>query len=287
MKPSLLLTITSTISTAFDRLNSIPSTDPELTPENWREIQPCVTFKLGSKDIILTQPTSTFFVYLLGLLTLGVGLKFLHLQGEEESRLWWGISLILWGVGALLAGTSYQAFGYHIKCKGREVCVWTSWWEVIYLIFQQISIDALLVATALSCTQGKLQIVLISFALFCAVGYSIMTFIGGLIPVKPLITFEWMVWISSPAFLINCILNGWRYYKFSSSMDLALLGAWAGLFFTMLAYWLYNKLGITQKLWAKRIWFSQNDVLHIGLILWVVYLAAVVSNRVLDYPAAI
>ena len=51
----------------------------------------------------------------------------------------------------------------------------------------------------------------------------------------------------------------------------------------MLAYWFYDKLEITQKLWAQGKWFSQNDVLHIGLILWVIYLAVVVANRVEDY----
>jgi len=147
--------------------------------------------------------------------------------------------------------------------------------------------DALLVATALSCTQGKLRMVLLSYALFSAGAYTISTFIGGLIPLKPLITFELMVWISSPIFLINCFLNGWRYFKFNSSMDLVLLGVWGWLLVTMLAYWLYNKLEITQKLWAKRIWFSQNDVLHIGLILWVLYITAVVTNQVFDYPVTI
>jgi len=136
MKPSFLLMVTTAIPSAFGRLRSIRHTDPELTPENWCEVQPCTTIKLASKEIILTQASSTVFVYWLGILTIGVGLGFLWLQGDQGSRLWWRISLLLWGIGALLAGTNYRAFGYQSKCAGRKTCAWTSWWEVTYLIFQ-------------------------------------------------------------------------------------------------------------------------------------------------------
>ncbi len=285
MDQPFLLTVTATISSAFKRLKSIRCTDPQLTPENWCEFQPCVTIKLASKDVLLTQPSSTVLVYLLGLLTIGVGLSFWWLRGDQVSRLWWGLSLLLWGIGALLAGTSYQAFGYQIKCAGRETCAWTSWWEVIYLMLQQGSLDALLVAIACSCTEGILRTVLLGYALLSAVVYVVLTFIGGIIPVRSLITFELMLWVSTPPFLILLMLNAWRYYRLGTAMDLALVGAWVLLLFILTAYWLYDKLEITPKLWAKGkgIWFSQNDVLHIGLILWMIYIATVVAERVQDY----
>jgi hypothetical protein len=243
-----------------------------------------MTIRLASKEIVLTQPSSSVFVYGLGILTIGVGLGFLRSQGDSVSRLWWGISLLLWGIGALLAGTSYQAFGYHIKCAGQEVCAWTSWWEVIYLMFQQVSVDALLVATAYSCTDGAYRTMLLGYALVSAVVYVVLTFIGGMIPVKLLITFEWMVGVSAPVFLITVMVNGWRYYMFGTLMDLALMGAWIFLLLAMAAYWLYDRLGVTERLWAKGqgIWFSQNDVLHIGLILWMIYVATVVADRISD-----
>ena len=269
----------------FSRLKTIRYTDPELTPANWCEAQPCVKIQIASREIILTQPTSTFLVYSLGLLTIGAGLYFLQIRNSEISRLWWGISLLLWGIGALLAGTSYQAFGYEIKCAGRESCAWTSWWEVVYLMFQQVSMDAMLVAVAYSCTGGSLQIILSIYALVNAAVYVILTLIGGIVPVKSLITFNLMVRISTPIFLILCILNGWRYYILRDSMDLALLGTWILLLLAMATYGLYDELDITQKLWArgKGIWFSQNDVLHICLILWVIYIVTVVANRIKDY----
>lgn len=273
------------ILSAFRRLSSIRSINPELTSENWFEVQPCLKIQLGSEEIILTQPTSTFFVYLLGVLTISVGLNFLWLRGDEVSRIWWGISMLLWGIGALLAGTSYQAFGYQIKCAGRESCAWTSWWEVIYLMFQQVSIDTLLVAIAISCTTGITQKILLTYALVCAVAYVLLAFIGGIMPIKTLITFELMVWVSIPTFLILLFINGWRYYLFNTAIDLALIGVWLGLILIMLAYWIYDRQVITAKLWAKRIWFSQNDVLHIGLILWMIYIAAFVTHNIKDYIA--
>ena len=280
-----LTKISSTISSAFSRLDSIQHIDPELTPENWCQIQPCMTINIGSKAIILTQPSSTIFVYLLGILTLGVGLNFLWIQGDEASRLWWGISLMLWGGGALLAGTSYQAFGYQIKCAGKEVCSWTSWWEVIYLIFQQLSMDALLVAVALSCTHEIWQKVLIGCAVGCAGIYILITLIGGIMPIKSMITFELMIGVSAPIFFIMLIINAWRYQLYGLPKDLALLTAWILLFFALVAYWFYDYLDITPRLWAKGngLWFSQNDVLHIGLILWMIYIATVVTERVKDY----
>jgi hypothetical protein len=191
----------------------------------------------------------------------------------------------LWGIGALLAGTSYQAFGYQIKCAGREACAWTSWWEVIYLMLQQVSMDALLVAIACSCTEGVLKTVLLGYALTSAVVYVILTSVGGIIPVKALITFELMVWVSTPLFLIVVVLSAWRYYALGTAMDLAFLGGWVLLFLIMTAYWFYDKLDITSKLWAKGrgTWFSQNDVLHVGLILWMIYIATVVAARIQDY----
>ena len=271
MNRLLRFALVKRVALRFDRLKSIPYTDPELTPANWCEVQPCKKVRIASREIILTQPNSTFFVYLLGILAIGLGLYFLLIRGEEISRIWWGISLLLWGIGALLAGTSYQAFAYEIKCAGRELCAWTSWWEVVYLMFQQVSMNAMLVAVAYSCTEGQLQVGLLIFAMVSSILYVICTFVGGLLPVKSLITFGLMVWVSIPCLVIVSVLNGWRYYLYRDPMDLSFLGIWFVLLLTSSVYWLYDELGITQKLWArgKGIWFSQNDLLHVCLIFWI------------------
>jgi hypothetical protein len=286
MEPTYYRSAARAISSAVNRLKTIP--DPVLTPANWCDAQPCITMRLGSREFILTQPSSTVFVYALGLLTVAVGLYFLWIQAGERSRLWWGISLVLWGIGALLAGTSYQAFGYEIKCAGRQRCAWTSWWEVIYLIFQQVSMDAMLIAVAYSCTTGALHTMLVAYAVVTAAVYTVLALVGGWVPVKSLITFELMVWVSTPMVLIFLILNGWRYYALGDAMDLVLLGTWILLLLVSVVYCLYDNLDITRKLWAKGqgIWFSQNDVLHIGLIVWMLYIAMLLPDRVRDYSAS-
>jgi len=267
----------------FSRLKSIPDDDPERTPAAWCRVQPCMKIRIASKDLVISQPLSTVWVYFLGLLTVGVGIYFFQIQNHEHSRFWWAVSLLLWGIGALLAGTSYQAFGYELKCKGRKVCAWTSWWEVVYLACQQVSMNAMLVAMAYSCSTGTFQKVLLGYSFVNSVVYVVLVFVGGAVPVKSLIRFEFMVCFSTPALFFSIFWNGLRYHLFENPMDLVLLVTWSLLFCTMMVYWIYVKLGITKKLWAKGIWFSENDVLHVLLIFWMIYIATVVADYIKDY----
>jgi hypothetical protein len=278
-----LMTILKTGRAVFSRLKLIPNDDPEQTPAAWCRVQPCIKIRIASKDLVISQPLSTVWVYLLGLLTVGVGVYFFQIQNHENSRFWWAVSLLLWGIGALLAGTSYQAFGYELKCKDRKVCVWTSWWEVVYLACQQVSMNAMFAAMAYSCTTGTLQKVLLGYSLVNSGVYLVLVFVGGVVPVKSLIRFEFMVYFSTPALFFSIFWNSLQYHLFRNPLDLVLLVTWILLLCTMMAYWIYLKLGITKKLWAKGIWFSENDVLHVLLIFWMIYIATVVADHIKDY----
>jgi hypothetical protein len=265
------------------RIDAIPA-DPPQTPESWLAIQPVARIAVAGQDLILVQPSTSSIVFLLGFVTIGVGLHFWRIRDGQTSRRWWAIALLLWGVGALLAGVSYEAFSYQIKCAGRAACVWTSGWELAYLVLSVASIDAMVLAQAHSCATGRLRKALSLYALINLALYVAAVLVGALVPIKFLISFELLILAAAPSILIFFILNGWRYRRLRDSMDLALLGAWAWLALTIGAYFTYYLSGLTQTLWAQGKWFSENDVLHIGLILWMVYLALVVAPRVKDEP---
>ena len=69
-------------------------------------------------------------VFLLAGLWVASGVSFLRTRRGQRSRAWLGVALILGGVGAALAGVSYQAFSYELKCAGLELCRLTNGWEV-------------------------------------------------------------------------------------------------------------------------------------------------------------
>jgi hypothetical protein len=267
--------------TACGRLDSILYT-PAQTPQTWFQIQPFAQFEIASQDIIFVQPSTSIIVYSLGILAMVVGLYFLKIRKGQRSRFWWGIALLLWGIGALLAGTSYEAFSYAIKCAGREFCLWTSWWEILYLIASVWSIDAMTLAVAYSSTTGKLRKTLSMYAVINAMVYTIIVMIGVFIPVKFLISFELLLVIAAPSIIAFFVINGWRYSKYKLKLDFVLVGTWIWLGITIAAYFLYLISGNTESLWLKGFWFSANDVLHIGLIVWMFYIVFALAPQVKD-----
>ncbi len=286
MKHTFPLMLTGLYLSGCQQLASIPYT-PIQTPESWLLMQPYLKFQIASKTIFLIQPSTTAIVYLLGLIAIGAGLYFLKRRNSQRSRLCWSIAVLLWGFGALLAGTSYEAFSYAIKCARRSACNWTSWWEIVYLVFSVASLNAMLMAEAYSCAKGKWRRWLIWYAILSTFLYITIVLIGTLIPVKFLISFELLILIGMPNIIIFLVLNGRRYAKHKQRIDLVLLRTWAWLILTIGAYFLYFISGLSQKLWAQSIWFTENDVLHIGLIIWMVYIMQVVSKHVVDEPETV
>jgi hypothetical protein len=252
---------------------------PKTTPQQWCEGMPCIEIFSG---ITLDQPSSAFLVYLLGGLWLWAARRFWKIRGGHRSRRWWCISMLFGGIAAISAGTSYQAFGYELKCTGREFCTWTSGWEIAYLMLQQVSLNALLIAVAYSCTTGVWQRCLIIYAYTTLAIHWTITIAGIFIANKFMISFELLVLFSTPVFVVLFALNCYRYIRYKKPMDLALLGVWVILAMTNALYFAYMLLGFTQALWAQGYWFSENDVLHVLMMGWVLYLGLIVSTKVED-----
>ena len=164
---------------------------------------------------------------------------------------------------------------------------WTSWWEVVYLVLSMASVNAMMMAEAYSCSAGKWRKVMSFFALVSIASYVVVVLVGALVPVQFLISYELLILVAAPNILVFFVLNGWRYWTLRDDMDLALSGTWIWLSITLGMYFLYLTLDITHELWAQGVWFSENDVLHIGLIIWMIYIALVVANRVVDVPTPV
>jgi hypothetical protein len=163
--------------------------------------------------------------------------------------------------------------------------VWTSWWEIFYLIVSVWSVNAIVLAVANSSTTGGLRKLLSVYAFVSSIIYFIIVMVGAFIPVKFLISFEFLLVFAAPGILALFINSSVRYFKLKQKTDLILLGVLLWLGITIAAYFIYYLSGNTTALWEKSIWFSENDVLHIGLILWMLYITYILAPHVKDISA--
>lgn len=265
---SLVVLIVLIISNQLDKILYSPA----ITHEEWCTSQPCVEIEFFSLKIILVQPSSTFFVYLLGFLTIAFGVYLIRIRKNQKFISWWGIALVLWGMGAILAGTSYQAFSYEIKCANRVFCIWTSLWEIFYLILSVGSVNAMLMAQANLGERNKWNKFMMRYAPANFIVYVIIVVIGAIIPVQFMISFEMMILFLAPTILFLLIFNIRKYLHFKKRINRSLVIIWATMILIIGLYFLYYMLDITNILWKQGIWFSENDILHIGLILWMIYI---------------
>jgi hypothetical protein len=83
------------------RLYDIPAPPPGNTPADYLDGRPYVELSVGGAEVIVTEPSSSVFIFALGLLTIGLGAHFLRTRAGQRSRFWWGLSFVAWGAGAL------------------------------------------------------------------------------------------------------------------------------------------------------------------------------------------
>ena len=146
---------------------------PLTAPDEFLARMPHVPLRVLRMEFVLIQPSSTFLVYFLGGSMILAGAYFLRTRRTQQSRVYWGMGLILWGLGAISAGTSYQALGYELKCRGREACLFTSDFELVYMLLTAYSINFLVASMGYTSLNGEGRKRLIYFALIDSAAYSV------------------------------------------------------------------------------------------------------------------
>jgi hypothetical protein len=276
----MMLILSSLFLTGCGRLDMLKWND--MTSEKWLVTHSYVPVSIGPFKFTLAEPSSTVLVYGLGVIILLAGFYVLKNRRTSKSKIAWGIALVMWAFSTFCAGTSYQAFSYELKCAGRTVCLWTSWWEIWYLMLFVISMNVIVVAVAFSSTTGKLRKAAIGYAILNSLAYLVTVLSGAFIPDQFMASFECMVLFAVPTFLILLLINSIRFAKLHRKLDLLLVGAWILMIGSVFAYFGFYVSGYALVLWEKGIWFNENDVLHIALVLWIIYFTFAVSNKIED-----
>ncbi len=257
--------------------------EPKITPMHWCKIRPCVEVN----GFVWNEPLGSFLVFLLAFLWVGSGIFFLKNHDCQKSRKLFGIALVLGGIGAFLAGISYQAFSYMLKCEGREYCILTNGFEVGYSLVQTLSVSAMLSAVAFASTKGLVRKVFIGYSIVNSIIYSFVTFFGVYQPNKILLSFEVLMLFALPGILFVLCIGVVNYLKEKRPLDLALFMASVILILVQVAYFVYYASGITQALYkeGQGFYFSENDVLHVGMILWLIFIVKSVGKYLKDHSS--
>jgi hypothetical protein len=219
--------------------------------------------------MVLNEPLGTLLILALAVLWLVVGGYFIATRRGQRSRLWLGVALVLAGLGAVQAGVSFQAFSYELKCAGRETCLYTNGFEVGYSVTQAWSVSAMVAAVAFACAQSRLRRGLIVYAVANSAVYCVVTVIGVMQPNRFLLSFEVLMLFALPGIIAVIVVSRRR----RSAVEARILAAALLLVGVNVAYFAYYAAGVTEALWdgGEGFYFSANDVLHIGLIGWLLY----------------
>ena len=254
--------------------------EPPTTPEQWCQQRPCIEVA----GTTINEPIGIALVFGLALFWIAAGWYFIATRRGQRSRSWFGVALVLGGIGAALAGVSYQLFSYVLKCEGRDLCVLTNGYEVAYSVTQAWSVSAMVVAVAYACTLGRARKALIWYAVVNALLYCVVTAIGVLTPSAVLLSFTVLMLFALPGVVIVIAITARRLH---APKERAMFTAAILLLLVQVAYYAYWASGLTQTLWddGNGVYFSENDVLHIGFILWLIYLVKWVGPTLDDHEA--
>jgi hypothetical protein len=236
---------------------------PLITPSAYLSQKPYID--LGG--LIIMVPSSSVFIFGLGIFTIFIGGRFL--KDKQFLQDYYGVALVFWGVGALLAGMSYQSFGYELKCATNEYCLFTSWFELAYYYFTAISIAVLsdAVIKTIRPHQDNKWFNLYFYAMF--VVYVIILVIGSVFEIQLFITYELFTVFFMPMFVLLFVVSVIYYRRNKDLLNYKFIHLWLIFLVVNISYYVYYLSGATAFLYEQtNIWFSANDVLHVLLIGW-------------------
>jgi hypothetical protein len=254
--------------------------DPLTTGEEFLASMPYIM--IGS--LLITQPSSSIFIFALSILIIIFGIHFLRDSQKSEARKFWGFGMIFWGVASLFAGISYQAFGYELKCLGNEYANWTDWFEIIYYLFMGTSICLLIFSMSYALVDGKTRKIMQWIALVCLPIYAILLVVGSIAGIKFLVSYELLCIFFMWHFIVFFVLNIKRYRKYHTEMDKQFIIAWSIFLLCNVIYYIYYLSGVSEVLYANfNIWFNQNDVLHVLMLGMFIYMYVTLPKLLTDY----
>jgi len=254
--------------------------DPLTTGVDFLESMPHVT--IGS--LIWQQPSSSIFIFGLGVFIIIFGIKLLKIQKGNLSRKWWGISMIFWGVSAIFAGISYQAFGYQLKCLGNTYANFTDWFEIMYLLFTGSSICMLVFGMSYCAAIGKTRKIMQMIALISLPIYAVLLTVGSIAGIQFLVSYEMLCIFFMWHFIVFFVINIRNYRsEINKEMNKKFIITWSLFLILNILYYIYYLSGLSPVLYQNTgVWFNQNDLLHVLMIGWFVYMYISLPKCIVD-----
>ncbi|PKO10444.1 MAG: hypothetical protein CVU40_04905 [Chloroflexi bacterium HGW-Chloroflexi-2] len=124
---------------------------------------------------------------------------------------------------------------------------------------------------------------LLKFAIIDSAAYSVYMFVGAVIPVKFLISYEGFMAFIGVNFLIMFILNILHYKKHKDKLNLKLIYIWIGFLIVNIGYFVFLLEDIGGNLYQNyAVWFNENDALHVLLILWSCLILVLLRKDLID-----
>lgn len=226
--------------------------------------------------VVIQQISSMIMVWALGFLIVACGVVVLLKKRNSNAGRYWGIGLILWGLGAIVAGVSYQSFGYELKAKGNEFVLFTSDWELSYMILTAFATNYMLVGTAFATLPSEKVKPVVIFACCHAFAYGVYMLFGSIFAIEFVISYFGFVVFVAIDFLFMLIFNFAHYKKHGDGWNKHMIFTWIDFAIVNISYFVCYYAGMGGYLYSNfGIWFNENDVLHLLLMVWAVHVCHV------------